>query len=191
MDRLTQLQDTLDDVCCARNDIGRPPADCSKLLTQMYATLNYIQEKHAYGDFPGQPSLGQPHAPLPTLTNGDAAEPSNAAQTNGDAAAKAEKDKDADDKKDGQTSHVPDHPDVFQSTMRELARGLVLQEQKAEILINNLPGLGDSEQNQIARMRELAAELRQVEAERAKAEEERERMVDMLGEVIVGAQRVR
>jgi mediator of RNA polymerase II transcription subunit 21 len=159
----------------------------------MYATLNYIQEKHSYGDFPNQPSQAQPTASDPTAAqahmNGNATTP---AQTNGDAETKQVRaEKDVEEKKDGANSHIADPPEVFHSTMRELARGLILQEQKAEILINSLPGLGNSDDNQLARMKELEVELRQIEAERAKAEEERERMLDLLGEVIVGAQRVR
>jgi len=39
-------------------------------------------------------------------------------------------------------------------------------------------------------MRELEAELREVEVARAEAEEERERMVDALGELLAGTRRV-
>ena len=45
-----------------------------------------------------------------------------------------------------------------------------MQEQKAEILINSMPGIGHSEENQKARMVVLMDELKQVEGERAKAE---------------------
>ena len=42
--------------------------------------------------------------------------------------------------------------------MRDMARDLVLQEQQIEVLINHLPGLGNSEESQVRRMRELEAE---------------------------------
>ena len=71
-----------------------------------------------------------------------------------------------------------------------MARDLILTEQRAEILINSLPGIGNSEQDQERRMRELEVELRRVEADRAKAEDEREKMVDVLGEMLVGVRRV-
>lgn len=196
MDRLTQLQDTLDDVCKAR-DAPTPlrTLTAAQLLTQMYASLNYIQQKHPYGDFPDQPSQAEPPAPAPSttkaLTNGDAA--TAKAEPNGNVKVKEEKkeeDKKA-DKADGAPTHIPDQPDIFESTMREMARSLILQEQKAEILINSMPGIGHSEENQMARMSALMEELKQVEGERAKAEVDRQKMVDTLGEVIVGVQRVR
>jgi len=154
------------------------------MLTQMYATLNYIQQRHPYGTFPGQESQADPPAPAPgaapALTNG------NAADTNGVKKEKKEEEK----KPEGAAQHVPDQPQIFEATMREMARSLILQEQKAEILINSLPGIGNSEQNQLARMAELEAELKQAEAERVKAEKERERMIDTLGDVLVGIKRV-
>jgi mediator of RNA polymerase II transcription subunit 21 len=120
-----------------------------------------------------------------TSTNTEA---NGAAKT--DAEKKDEK-KENEENADGGPQHIPDEPDVFESTMREMARSLILQEQKAEILINSLPGIGHSEEKQKARMAALMEELKQVEGERAKAEVERERMIETLGEVIVGVQRVR
>lgn len=195
MDRLTQLQDTLDDVGLLAMSIDGTEANDMQLLTQMYASLNYIQQRHPYGEFPNQPSQAEPPAPrpnAPALTNGNGTDTIADAGTNGDAKAKVDQEKKDDDKKaDEAPAHIPDEPDVFENTMRELARSLILQEQKAEILINSLPGIGNSEESQIARMAELERELRRVEAERARAEEERERMVDVLGETIVGIKRVR
>ncbi|KAK6428725.1 RNA polymerase II mediator complex subunit [Oleoguttula sp. CCFEE 5521] len=171
MDRLTQLQDTLDD-----------------LMTQMYATLSYVNTKHPYGDFPSQPSQAPPsHATAHPSSDHPVPNGSPAPKTNGTTAA----DRDGDDKKDTSEGHIPDAPEVFQETMRRLAQSLVLQEQKAEILINSLPGLGNGEAMQRERMRELEAELREVEQERRAAEGERERLVEMLGEVVVGSRRVR
>jgi mediator of RNA polymerase II transcription subunit 21 len=145
----------------------------------MYASLNYIQQKHPYGDFPGQPSQAEPPAPAPktaqALTNGDSATAGNATEANGTANVKEEKDdkKEEDKKADGAPTHIPDQPEVFEATMREMARSLILQEQKAEILINSMPGIGHSEENQKARMVVLMEELKQVEGERAKAEDDR------------------
>jgi mediator of RNA polymerase II transcription subunit 21 len=211
MDRLTQLQDTLDDVRSHRISLNTCTANTStnnpQLLTQMYASLNYIQQKHPYGEFEGQ----YKSADLVNFTskpsnraNGNSNNTSNSTMTstnteaNGTAKANADKkddkkdDKKEDDEKtDGVPTHIPDEPDVFESTMREMARSLILQEQKAEILINSMPGIGHSEEKQKARMAALMEELKHVEGERAKAEEERERMIETLGEVIVGVQRVR
>ncbi|KAF2479553.1 mediator complex, subunit Med21 [Neohortaea acidophila] len=149
-DRLTQLQDCLDD-----------------LLTQMYASLSYIQNRHPYGDIPGQPS----QAPDPAAASTPAA-------TNGEVG-----------RSEAPETPLPEAPDRFQATMHELARDLVLKEQQIEILINSLPGIGAGEADQNQRIRELEAELTVVEKERAKAEKERERLVDALGQVIVGVKR--
>lgn len=163
----------------------------------MYASLNYIQQKHPYGDFPGQPSQAEAPAPAPKTTqaiaNGDGAIAGNSTEANGTANGKDEKDdkKEEDKKADGAPVHIPDQPEIFEATMREMARSLILQEQKAEILINSMPGIGHSEENQKDRMVVLMEELKQVEGERAKAEVDRQRMIDTLGDVIVGIQRVR
>ena len=184
-------------VTFATNYIQKLDTDNTQLLTQMYASLNYIQQKHPYGDFPGQPSQAEPPAPAPkttqALTNGDGATAGTATEANGTANAKEEKDdkKEEDKKADGAPTHIPDQPEVFEATMREMARSLILQEQKAEILINSMPGIGHSEENQKARRVVLMDELKQVEGERAKAEVDRQRMIDTLGDVIVGIQRVR
>ena len=169
----------------------------------MYASLNYIQQKHTYGEFEGQ----YKSADLVNFTskpsnraNGNSSNSalSTAASTEANGTAKANSDKkdekkqeDEEKKADGAPVHIPDEPDVFESTMREMARSLILQEQKAEILINSMPGIGHSEEKQKAKMAALMEELKQVEGERAKAEVERERMIDTLGDVIVDVHRVR
>ncbi|KAK6442408.1 RNA polymerase II mediator complex subunit [Oleoguttula sp. CCFEE 5521] len=174
MDRLTQLQDTLDD-----------------LMTQMYATLSYINTKHPYGDFPSQPSQApQSHSTAHPSLDYPVLNGSPTPKINGTTAPARDADGD-NDKKDASSQHLPDPPEVFQETMRRLAQSLVLQEQKAEILINSLPGLGNSEAMQRERIKELEGELREVEQERRAADGERERLVEMLGEVVVGSRRVR
>lgn len=162
----------------------------------MYASLNYIQQKHPYGEFPGQYKSSDLVNFTSKPSNRANANTANTTQANGTAKANADKkdDKKEDDeekKADGVPTHIPDEPDVFESTMREMARSLILQEQKAEILINSMPGIGHSEEKQKARMAALMEELKQVESERAKAEVDRERMIETLGDVIVGVQRVR
>ena len=83
-------------VTFATNYIQTLDTDNTQLLTQMYASLNYIQQKHPYGDFPGQPSQAEPPAPAPkttqALTNGDGATAGNATEANGTANVKDEKD---------------------------------------------------------------------------------------------------
>jgi mediator of RNA polymerase II transcription subunit 21 len=188
-----------------RNTQSQTLTRTQQLLTQMYASLNYIQQKHPYGEFEGQYKsadlinfTSKPSNRANGSNNTSSSTMNNSASTEANGTAKANADK-KDDKKeeeeekknDGVPTHIPDEPDVFESTMREMARSLILQEQKAEILINSLPGIGHSEEKQKARMAALMEELKQVEGERAKAEVERQRMIETLGEVIVGVQRVR
>ena len=140
----------------------------------MYASLNYIQTRHPYGEIPGQPS--QAPQPLPNSTPATAAAAPNSALSlpNGQQA----------------EPPSPEDPHTFDAALRELARDLVLKEQQIEVIINSLPGLGNSEAEQVERMRELERELRDVEAERARAEGEREALVERLGRVLVGVKRV-
>lgn len=142
----------------------------------MYAAINYIQRQAPYGNIEGQPSQAPSIPDRPAsqsqthLPNGNAAPQAGPSQPPG--------------------SPPPDDPDAFNASLRELAQSLVLQEQQIEFLINSLPGLGNSEESQESRIRELEKEVREVEDERRKAEVERDELVDVLGEVIVhGSQR--
>jgi mediator of RNA polymerase II transcription subunit 21 len=84
----------------------------------------------------------------------------------------------------------PDSPRTFAARQRELARDLIIKEQQIEYLISVLPGIGASEAEQEARIRELETQLREVEKERvAKADELnllRGRLENVLGAVSVG-----
>lgn len=84
----------------------------------------------------------------------------------------------------------PDSPRTFAARQRELARDLIIKEQQIEYLISVLPGIGASEAEQEARIRELETQLREAEKERvAKAEELKQlrgRLEDVLGAVSVG-----
>ncbi|KAJ5584409.1 Mediator complex subunit Med21 [Penicillium hispanicum] len=84
----------------------------------------------------------------------------------------------------------PDSPRTFASRQRELARDLIIKEQQIEYLISVLPGIGASEAEQEARIRELETQLRDVEKERtAKAKELKKlrgRLENVLGAVSVG-----
>ncbi|KAK5175474.1 RNA polymerase II mediator complex subunit [Saxophila tyrrhenica] len=163
-DKLTQLQDCLDD-----------------LLTQMYASISYIRQRHPYGEIPGQPSQA-PKAPEPTTNGAGSTE-----QTNGTVTTTSQPQQPAPGR---EGTPPPEEPQAFNAALHELARDLVIKEQQIEYLINSLPGLGSSEADQEKRMRELQVELREVEAERAKAEVEKEALVEGLGKMIVGIKRV-
>jgi len=151
-------------------------------MTQMYASLMYIQTRHPYGDIPGQPSQAPASASnsaAAALTNGDASQQQSHPTRNT-----------TEQRTEPPSTPPPEQPDVFNSALRELAQDLVLKEQQMEIIINSLPGLGNSEADQENLMRRYEIELRDAEAERSQAEEERERMVGVLGEVINKVRRV-
>ena len=155
------------------------------MLTLMYTIMSYHNQRAPYADVPGQPSQAPPPAPAAsqTLTNGDALQ----SQPNGPSqpAPAHAHDPDA-----PPPSPTKDRPEVFRPAQHELARALILVEQKFEMIVNNLPGLGNSEANQLRRMRELEVDLREVEAERAKWEEVKRMMVDATGEVLTATRRV-
>ena len=94
-----------------------------------------------------------------------------------------------DEEKD-EPSDKPHSREEFTASLRELAQGLVLKEQQIEYLIQSLPGIGSSEQDQERRIRELQEELRVVEKERREKEVVRESLVEGLGKVLVGRRRV-
>ena len=156
----------------------QPPNKPSQLLNQMYASLSYIQTRHPYGEIPGQPS----QAPQPQHTTPINPAAPHSALPNGHGQYAQQP--------DPPTTPPPEDAQTFDAALRELARDLVLKEQQIEVIINSLPGLGNSEAEQVERMRELETELREVEAERARAEAEREGLVEGLGGVLVGVGRV-
>ncbi|PYH49240.1 med21 domain-containing protein [Aspergillus saccharolyticus JOP 1030-1] len=85
---------------------------------------------------------------------------------------------------------APDSPRTFAARQRELARDLVIKEQQIEYLISVLPGIGSSEADQEARIRELEGELRRWEGEREERIRElkqlRGRLEGVLGAMEVG-----
>lgn len=143
----------------------------------MFASLNYIQNHHAYASIPNQPDMN-PHSSNsanPSTTNGN---------TNGDSST-AQNDPNAPPE-----DHVPDSKDVFQSALRELARDLVIKEQQIEYLVSVLPGIGNSEADQNAMIQALEVELRKLDAERTEAKRDRDQMLNLLGELAAHCKRV-
>ncbi|KAK6002258.1 hypothetical protein QM012_001896 [Aureobasidium pullulans] len=171
-DRLTQLQDCLDD-----------------LATQMFASIRYIQTRHQFASIPNQPDMSEPTAPnAPAPLQPNAAPntlTASAAEQGGPNAAALQQ-----QAQDPNHPPGPDDPATFQAALRELARDLVLKEQQIEYLISVLPGIGESEANQSQRIQALEKELREADEERKVALAEREAMLDKLGALAAECKRV-
>jgi mediator of RNA polymerase II transcription subunit 21 len=79
---------------------------------------------------------------------------------------------------------MPDPPALFAYRQKELARDLIIKEQQIEYLISRLPGIGSSEAEQEARIRELEGELRHVHVERERKAQELKKLGKKLEAVL-------
>ena len=80
----------------------------------------------------------------------------------------------------------PDSPEIFEDAMRELARDLVTKEKQIESLIDSLPGMNTSEEEQEERIKSLAQELREVEKEKKQKWKETRKMIAKLEHITMG-----
>lgn len=167
-DSLTQLQDCFD-----------------QLLTRMFASIRYIDTHHPYGTIEGQ-SDQSPATTAITQPTATQQTQSTSTQT--------------------QTSiftdppllpppppgeaETRDSPSKFEAILQELAQDLVVKEQQIEYLVDSLPGLGNSQASQEARIQELELELREVTEERKKWVGVQEGLVERVEGVIKGVRRV-
>lgn len=164
-----------------------PILTSEQLLMQMFATLNYIQTHHPYGEIPGQPNQAPQNGDTTDRKDSNAGLIANGNQVT----MKSAENGTTPIKTEASSPRATSDQDGFKVAMRELAQDLVIQEQKAEILINSLPGIGDSERDQRQRMLKLQKELKVVEAERASAEIVKSEMLRNLDQVILSLKRGR
>ncbi|KAM5447441.1 Mediator of RNA polymerase II transcription subunit 21 [Microsporum audouinii] len=174
-DILTQLQTCLD-----------------QLATQFYATLCYLTTYHDHS--PAIPPSNIPTA-IPQLKKIPKNAPPNtpASQpTSGQARGQDQQQQQQQQQADGAGGGAqeqnrglpprPDSPNTFAQRQRELARDLIIKEQQIEYLISVLPGIGSSEAEQEARIRQLADELRLAE----KVRKQKRRQMRKLAERVDG-----
>ncbi|KAK2865389.1 RNA polymerase II mediator complex subunit [Arthroderma sp. PD_2] len=171
-DILTQLQTCLD-----------------QLATQFYATLCYLTTYHDHSPAippPNVPSAipqlkkipknASPNAPAAQAASGQAQGQSQTPQQQqqqGDAAGGAEEE-------NRDLPPRPDSPNTFAQRQRELARDLIIKEQQIEYLISVLPGIGSSEAEQEARIRQLADELREAEKVRRRKRRQMKKLAEKI-----------
>ncbi len=67
-----------------------------------------------------------------------------------------------------------DDPIVFRQRQQELARDSIIRAKQIEVLIDHLPGIGQSESDQMEKLRELELELRHVNAESIQVDDEKQ-----------------
>ncbi|KIW02178.1 uncharacterized protein PV09_06341 [Verruconis gallopava] len=149
-DRLTQLQDALD-----------------QLFTQMFASITYIDTRHPASTIPGQ--VDQHAAVRPPINESGQDAPAPTV--------------------DPDTRHIPEEPRRFHATLQELAQDLVLKQAQIEALIESLPGLGNSQEDQEKRIEELEGELKEVQVLREQARIEKERLLSTVEAKILSARR--
>jgi mediator of RNA polymerase II transcription subunit 21 len=165
-DRLTQLQDSLD-----------------QLLTQMFASITYIDTRHPSLSILGQVDQHTATAP-PTYNNANAQQQLPSSESNSNVQRPP-----LPTDGDPTNRHFPEQPLKFQDTLRELAQDLVVKQAQIEALIEALPGLGQSRADQEARIEELERELGEIEKERVEAGRERNELLRRVEGRILGARR--
>lgn len=172
-DSLTQLQDCFD-----------------QLLSRMFASIRYIDTHHPYGAIQGQSdqspattAITQPTQPQIQSQIHQAQEKnSNPGPSN------VSSDPPAPPSTEATTRETNKHK--FEAILQELAQDLVMKEQQIELLVDTLPGLGNSQLSQEARIRELEVELKQVTEERKKWVVVQEDLVQRVETVIKSVRRV-
>ncbi|MCJ1313461.1 RNA polymerase II mediator complex subunit [Agyrium rufum] len=185
-DRLTQLQDSLDQVSSSLSLSVLKGI----LSTQLYASLRYVLNHAPPSSLPSIHSSTFAHL-IPTPSNAAAAAndpnaptppaavdlPSQNNRQEGQSRSQADQNLQQNQQQQQQQQqpidpadplHRPDSPTTFDAAQRELAQDLVLKQQQIEILIKGLPDISpeDSEARQISRITELEMELREVWRER-------------------------
>jgi mediator of RNA polymerase II transcription subunit 21 len=154
----------------------------------MYSSLRYIKEAAPPAPIPGQPllaSFSELESQNPAPPNAGPAAPPNPNAITQTASSTTHQDPNASNANITQASQTS-RQEAFAKDIRELSKDIVIKEQQIETLIANLPGLRTTEEEQVARMRELEKELQEMEGERVEAVQEKERLVARVEEILGG-----
>lgn len=173
-DILTQMQDEVDMVsACSAPAHGSVIANKTQLLNIMQSQLFQVRTR-------APPSVPEGQQKLSSFAEKEAADKSeNATQNSTQPAAPSDA--------------PPAQPtkEQFETDLKEMAKDLVVKSQQIELLIANLPGVNSSEAEQMQRMKDLERELEDLEGARQQAVSEKERLLKMVEEKIVGLGRTR
>ncbi|KAF2665017.1 hypothetical protein BT63DRAFT_428963 [Microthyrium microscopicum] len=179
-DRLTQIQDCLD-----------------QLMTQMYATIHYIDTRHHYAHIPGQTDQfgtvpatdNTPASQVTLVVPGGSTQTTLVASTNNTQGGNTQGSTATDGAPENDGVKIQPDPHIH-ARLTVLAQDLVLKEQQLEALVASLPGLGDSEASQERRIKELTAELGELDVEAKETEAEKDELVGRLERLLEGVRRV-
>lgn len=86
---------------------------------------------------------------------------------------------------------APPSPEQFRADIKQMAIDITEKHGQIEKLIATLPGLNSSEKEQVERMEELERELEDLEGERLQAVKEKETLLQLVEEKIMGVGRMR
>lgn len=155
-DRLTQLQVCLD-----------------QLVEQFNATVNYVNvntEPELLDESPNSVTNLAASAPLPGQPQGQST--SNKPTTTGNT-------------NSGQASARQEVTATFDTALNELSTDIILKSRQISMLIDSLPGIGVSGDDQFEVIKSLSGELQEVEREREKAISEKEELLQMCESLIL------
>ncbi|KAF1850622.1 uncharacterized protein K460DRAFT_400671 [Cucurbitaria berberidis CBS 394.84] len=145
------------------------------LLDMMYDDLKYIRDNAPPSVPPGQQrldSFAELEARTAAENSQNSTHPSQHAQ-----APPAE-------------TPAPPSQEQFQADIKTRAKDIVVKTSQIEHLIASLPGLKSSEKEQVERMKELERQLEDLEGERIQAVKEKELLLSIVEEKIMGVGRM-
>jgi mediator of RNA polymerase II transcription subunit 21 len=134
----------------------------------MYATIKYIDTRHAYTSIPPQAD----QFTSTTNTNNTTSDAPQSTQNDTQSQAQTRTQQQQQQAQEGGgaqqpelTGTDPQPDDLFDQRLQELAQDLIVKEQQIEALVATLPGVGSSQDKQEAQLAELQRQLLELDEE--------------------------